>query len=664
MNRNWNLRFIKEKCYSLDNDRFKQKSFVYAPFVECDKHGFQDGNIRSIILADTYARFLRMENENVLFPTGYNSITAKSFAESKKLYKILDDKIEKVFYKQMCDLGVGISNEKNISMRGMEYLSVLQNAFIELYEKGYIKYKMFNPYYDKDNNEIYDPMEELNMPRNMMKCFVLDIDGLIPQIVNDIEKLSISKEDKDELINKLNPCNVLKVEFFLTNGKALDVEMEAPEYMGGISYIFLNPNYMDITGYISVDERQSVMEFLESDNMLYAYSGLSAKNPLTGMDIPVFISKMYQTGVYLGIPSVDPEDLVLVQNEGFDYVEILGSDGLLMNSDLLDGYTSEEGRIKIVEAFCEACIGEVSREYKNHEILLSSLEPFGALFPFLDDKGKLNSLKEYLPYAFSSQFRPVLGENVMVSGTPISGTMSSLVTLGLCPLLSLIYDEIGSVESLFSVDTRLLYESFLPISKAYIDKEDMIPSLLMPIIFYNIIKKEVSYALPDLFLNVTLVSKSLDVHQKAIRRSNNNLMDMDRYIEEFKSDTIRFLEASIKASEELIYDPYKMSDLLAYLNDVKRILMESTDTNSLSLDYYFHKLADSSQEALDRGDVYAYVEIIKEFNEKVLFKEHISKKQALCYIRIIYPIFPEMAEEVYQNLFNGKYSILNEGWPN
>ena len=225
MNRNWNDRFIKEKCYSLDNDRFKKKSFVYAPFKEADKHGFQDGEVRGIILADIIARYLRMENENVLFPVGYNSITAKSFQESKKLYKILDNKSEIVFYDQMRDLGIGISNEKTISMRGHEYISILQNAFIELYEKGYIKYKMFNPYYDKDTNEIYDSMEGLSLPKGALKCFVLDIDGLIPQIVLDIEKLSISKEDKDELISKFNPCSVLKVEFFMSNGKALEVEM-------------------------------------------------------------------------------------------------------------------------------------------------------------------------------------------------------------------------------------------------------------------------------------------------------------------------------------------------------------------------------------------------------------------------------------------------------
>ena len=136
MNMDWNLKFIKEKCYSLDNDRFKKKSFVYAPFPEIDKHGFQDGEIREEILGDILARFFRMENENVLYPLGFNSITLKSFLESKKLYKVLDHTQEDIFYTQMSNLGIGISNEKCISMRGEEYIGILQNAFIELYERG------------------------------------------------------------------------------------------------------------------------------------------------------------------------------------------------------------------------------------------------------------------------------------------------------------------------------------------------------------------------------------------------------------------------------------------------------------------------------------------------------------------------------------------------
>ena len=87
---NWNLRFINDKVYSIDNDRFKEKKYVFSPFPPTNMHGFLDGDIRHIILADIMARYLRFSNHNVFFPTGVNSITNDSYVECKKLYKSLD----------------------------------------------------------------------------------------------------------------------------------------------------------------------------------------------------------------------------------------------------------------------------------------------------------------------------------------------------------------------------------------------------------------------------------------------------------------------------------------------------------------------------------------------------------------------------------------------
>lgn len=661
MNKDWNQRFIKEKCYSIDNDRFKEKAFVYAPFPEANKHGFQDGNIRHLILGDILARYLRMENKNVLFPTGFNSVTPGSFQESKKMYKNLDDQSTDIFYNQMSRLGIGISDQKCISMRHKEYISLLQLSFIDLYERNYIKYKMTSPYYDKDENSIYDPMDAPSgLPRTSMKCFTLDIAGLIPQIVMDIDKLNLKEEYKNELIEDLKPLVVLTLDFMVSNGQMLEVSMENPEYMGGISYIFLNPNFIDIRDYISRDEYGSVERYLTLEEGLYVYSGLTAKNPLTAKDIPIFISMMYPKGIYLGLPDIDPEDKLLALNEGFDLMPIL-ADGILMNSDILDGYNKDEGREKIISAFTDAEIAHSSRIYKHSEVLLSSLEPFGVLFPFLEEKGKINSLKDYLPYAFSSQFRPVLGENVDVAGSPIPGTISSVFTEGMASILSILYDDIGSLDSIFSLDSRDLYQAWLPIECAYIPEDRLIPDLLMPLAFYNIIKKEVSYALPDLFKKVVILSKPLDIHRKSILRSNNNLMDMDRYIQKFGCDTIRLLSGRCG---EMVYDTYHLEDLKEYILHIRSQLVQAIDDPIPSMDYYFKQLSFYTKDALDSLNIEKYLDILKEFNQKVLFKDIISKTQALDYLRIIYPIFPCLAEELYQELFHGKYSILNLGWPN
>ena len=45
-------------------------------------------------------------------PVGFNTLSAKSFFESKRLYNILDDKISNVYRETLLELGVGI-NELN-----------------------------------------------------------------------------------------------------------------------------------------------------------------------------------------------------------------------------------------------------------------------------------------------------------------------------------------------------------------------------------------------------------------------------------------------------------------------------------------------------------------------------------------------------------------------
>ena len=659
---NWNLKFIQDKIYSIDNDRFKEKRYVFSPFPPANMHGFQDGDIRHIVLADLMARYMRMQNHNVLFPTGNNSLTKESFVECKKLYKSLDDKSTDIFYNQMVELGIGIDDNKSINMRHGEYVSLLQNAFIELYERNYIKYHNTLVYYDKDLNEIYDSFED-HGKKTLMKCFTLDVLGILPQVVDDINNIDMDKNIKEELINKLSPTTVLKLDFIISNGLTLEVEMEEPEYMGGISYIFLNPNYMDIKRYISNDEYSSVKEFLESDEGLYAFSGLLAKNPLTGLDIPIFISKLYAKGIYLGLPDIDLEDKLLVENEGFDYITIL-KDGVLINSDILDGYNKEEGKKKIIEAFTEAEIAKECIVYKNGEILLSSLEGFGALIPFLEDKEDIYSLKDFLPYLISYQFRPVLLDNVNIPGTPIPGTINANFTDGMLPILSILYDNIGSIESIFSEDNKKMFSNWLPIDVAFIPKNEIVTSLLMPIILYNIIKKEVSYNLPRLFNKVYLLPRALDIHQKTIKRQNNNLMDMDKFINLYGSNTIRYLCSKSKIEEEMVFDNYFLLDIKEYISKIESSIRNSTNHERLNLDYFFHKLIEETKIALDKADINEYISLLKEFNEKILFRDVISKEQALIYLEIIYPLLPELSENLYEELFNGKYSIVNVGWPN
>ena len=133
---NWYKKWLLNRGFILENDMLKSKSYIYTTMPKANQFGYQNGNIRGIIASDIYARFDRLNDYNVLFPLGFDTLASSSFQESKKNNNLLDDEIPNLYIEELKELGIGINDYKLINMRHNEYLVSLQEAFIDLYEKG------------------------------------------------------------------------------------------------------------------------------------------------------------------------------------------------------------------------------------------------------------------------------------------------------------------------------------------------------------------------------------------------------------------------------------------------------------------------------------------------------------------------------------------------
>lgn len=668
MNRDyWIKKWKNDKLYALENDRLKKRSYVYTPFPKANLYGFQNGDVRGLIFADIIARYQRSQDKNVLFPTGCHSLCNTSFVENKKLSSIINDDISEIFTSQINKLGVGINDAKHIDMRHNEYLANLQQAFIDLYFKGYIEYKDCKVYYDKKNNKIYDSaINHKNLPTMIHKCFVLKVKDLIGEVIEEINQINCSPSIREKLLEAFEPRKIMTFDLFVSNGAKLSAYMEAPEYMGGISFIFLNPEYIDITDYVDINEYHSVFSYLEgtNDNNMFVFSGLFARNPLTGREIPIFISTLFQCDVYLGIPGIDEDDRVLALEEELEIIKLI-NDNKLINSDFLDNLNALEARETIINAFTDADIAKVHVLYDREEFVLSSLDNFGPLFPFLEDKDteEIFSLQGHLPYAFSSKMRPVLADNVDIVGTTMNGTMNNLFTEGMCPIISVLYDDIGSIISIFSNEAYNELIRMNGISYLAIEEKDLYSSVLMPMIFYRIISREANKEFPKLINRLEVFEKTIDIAHNDIKRSNNNLVDFEKLFDRFLSDSIRMLVASSKSNEIFIFDTYQLDDLDKTIRRLYEQLIDVQE-ESPNADYPLFNLIKSINSRLEANDVTGYAKCVEEFITKYVFEYGLSAKQTFTFIKLIYPLMPFLAEEVFKTVFNGKYSIMNEDWPN
>ena len=83
----------EDKNFIIDNDKLKDRRFVFSSLPKCNNYGFQNGKIRPLIYGDIIARFNRLLNRNVLFPVGINTLSQQSFLESRKQYNMLNDEL-------------------------------------------------------------------------------------------------------------------------------------------------------------------------------------------------------------------------------------------------------------------------------------------------------------------------------------------------------------------------------------------------------------------------------------------------------------------------------------------------------------------------------------------------------------------------------------------
>ena len=648
-----------EKYFVIDGDRLKEKRYVFSSFPTSNLYGFQNGKIRGAVIGDVLARYHRLQNRNVLFPIGFNTLSQSAFIESRKSSNALNDDIPKLFYNQLLRLGVGIDSNKVIDLRKNGYISNLQLNFINLYEKGYIKYHNAIVMQDEKTNKIYDSNITGSLAKKSMRVFELDVKDILDNIISDIKDLDIDNEIKNELVDYFKPHDVLKIELSCSNGNVLHIDMDSPEYLGGVAYIFLNPEHMKIEDYVSVDEYDSIMDYVKNPKTLFMYSGITAFNPLTGDNIPVFISNLYSTDIYLGIPSVSDEDMTLAETEGFEYRDIL-DDNILMNSDFLDGMDINSAHNAIFEAFTNAEIAKCGKSYLHTSILIHQLDKFGALFPFLEYKNNISSLEDYLPFNFSSQFRPILSADVKIPGNAIDGTMASNISTGLAPLISITYDEIGFVEALTSRGNYFELANFLPIDTLIVDKDNIINELLMPLVIFNFIKKD----FPDLERlanRILIVDKTLDIKLNDIKRSNNNLIDFDNILDKHNPDAVRLFSLASPISEKLIFNEYIIDDYDLFLKKIKNRIIKCD--YSMDNDIKFNIFAEDAKDLLDKCKLNEYIALVVSFTESNIFNADFSKHDILIYLKVVHPIFPFLSEELYEELFNGRFSIVNEGYP-
>ena len=142
-------------------------------------------------------------------------------------------------------------------------------------------------------------------------------------------------------------------------------------------------------------------------------------------------------------------------------------------------------------------------------------------------------------------------------------------------------------------------------------------------------------------------------------------MNHDKYnklFDNYYADSIRYYYLSSNLNDKFIFNKYDLDDYDKFVKYLRQALLRPTLNNTDKLDFYFADFKSKATKLLNEYRFNDYVTLIKNFSMQYVIKDIPSNDNILTFIKVIFPIMPYLAEEVYENKFKSRYSIINEGW--
>ncbi len=169
-----------------------------------------------------------------------------------------------------------------------------------------------------------------------------------------------------------------------------------------------------VQDYLDMVKRRTERERISDRNVTGVFTGAYAVNPLTGKEIPIWISDYvlsgYGTGAIMAVPAHDSRDYAFAKTfnlpiipliEGCDVSEksFDAKDGIMTNSDFLNGLTVKEAIKKMKEYVKEHKLGRVKVNYRLRDAIFSRQRYWGEPFPIY--------YKDGIPYPLTEDKLPL-----------------------------------------------------------------------------------------------------------------------------------------------------------------------------------------------------------------------------------------------------------------
>lgn len=285
------------------------------------------------------------------------------------------------------------------------------------------------------NDEVVNGLSERGgypVEQRVMRQWSLRVSAYAQRLLEGLDKIDWTDSLKETQRNWIGRSEGAEMRFSVKDSDInFTIFTTRADTIFGVTFMVLAPesDYVwkvttaeqkaEVEEYLAATKRRTERERQADKKVSGVFTGSYAINPLNGKEIPIWIADYvlagYGTGAIMAVPAHDSRDYAFAKHFGLDIVPLIeGADvseesfdakeGIMINSDFLNGLTVKEAIKKTKDYIKEKGLGRVKVNYRLRDAIFSRQRYWGEPFPVY--------YKDGIPYMLPLEALPLELPNV------------------------------------------------------------------------------------------------------------------------------------------------------------------------------------------------------------------------------------------------------------
>lgn len=716
----WQAKWEEEGIFHAKDFSEKPKFYGLVEFPYPSGAGMHVGHIKAYSSIEVISRKRRMQGYNVLFPIGFDAfgLPTENYAIKTNTHPryITDKNIEK-FSEQLKRVGFSFDWTRVIDTSRDDYYKWTQWIFLKLFEKGLVfRNKTLVNYCpsckvvlsNEDSQGGKCDICHSDVVQLSKDVWYLKITEYADKLLLGLDEVDYPENIKQQQLNWIGKSTGAFVKFPLKDvNEELEVYTTRCDTLFGVTFMVIAPEHplidklADRIGNMDAvlayrEEASHKTEFertqLVKDKTGVRIEGLTAVNPVSGKEIPIFISDYvmmgYGTGAIMAVPAHDQRDYEFAKRFGIEIIPVIeggdlekeaySGDGVMINSDFLNGFTNKKDSIaRMLEFLREKGIGHAGVQFKMKDWAFNRQRYWGEPIPLIHcpDCGVVAVPYEELPLRLPDMdnFKP--GED----GQSPLAKVDSFVNCT-CPKCGgAAKRETDTMPQWAGSSWYFLRYCDPHNSEKFADREKI--NYWMPVDWYNGGMEHVTRHLiysrfwhhflydlgevntPEPYKKRSAQGLILGPDGEKMSKSKGNVVDPLDIVSQYGADTLRVYvlfmgdyasaapwnDSSVKGCRRFLERVFALQDI---------VVPETVK----ALEAPLHKTIKKVSSDIEEQKFNTAIAALMTFMNEVGREKQIGREQLLSFVKLLNPFAPHIAEEIYQPQ-GGEGSLQLASWP-